>query len=172
MPLVIGAVEKYGVEKGFSILRRADKLPQTAATVQWLADELSRDWDLRDVVNDNYCFSVALLLNHADPRLLKPDFAEIRCFPKELKGSFHERLEMATWDWETGWAAFEQFGKKVRQRGHFRLCDIHRGKRLVEACRGTGAWAISSLPCWNASIGGWTGTSWNGWSRWWRNLPG
>ena len=133
MPLVIEAVEKYGVEKGFSILRRADDLPQTPATVHWLAGELSKDWDLRDVRNDNYCFAVALLLNNADPRLLKPDFAELRCFPKELQGAFHDRLEMATWDWETGWAAFEQFGKAVRQRGHFRLCDLHRSKRLVEA---------------------------------------
>ena len=148
MPLVIEAVEKYGVEKGFSILRRADDSPQTATTVQWLADELSKDWDLRDVGNDNYCFAVALLLNDADPRLLKPNIAEISCFPKELTISFHERLEMATWDWETGWTAFEQFGKEVRQRGHFRLCDLHRGKRLVEVLsrhRGMGDAVVSLL---------------------------
>ena len=82
MPLVIEAVEKYGREKGFSILRRADDLPQTATTVQWLVDEFSKDWDLRDVGNDNYCFAVALLIHDADPQLLKPDLAELRCFPR------------------------------------------------------------------------------------------
>jgi len=133
MPLVIEAVEKYGRDKGFTILRRADHVPQTAATIQWLSDELRKDWDLADVGNDNYCCAVALLLRDADPRLLKPEIAELPCFTEELRGSFHERLEMATWDWETGWAAFEQFGREMRQRGHVRLCDLRRGKIFVES---------------------------------------
>jgi hypothetical protein len=133
MPLVIEAVEKYGSEKGFSILRRADDLLQTATTIQWLVDELSKDWDLADVENDNYCFAAALLLCEAEPGLLKPELADLPSFPKELRGPFHERLEMATWDWDASWAAFERFGREIRERGHFRLCDLRRGKIFVES---------------------------------------
>jgi hypothetical protein len=131
MPLVIQAVEKYG--KGFTILRRAGQLRQTGATVQWLMEELSKDWDLDDVVNDNYCSAVALLLFQTQPELLKPEVTELRCFPQELRGQFRERLVMANWDFDTGWRAFQQFGREVRQRGHFRLWDVRRGKQLVEA---------------------------------------
>ena len=49
MPLVIEAVEKYGRDRAFRILRSADSLPQTDATVGWLAEELSKDRDLADV---------------------------------------------------------------------------------------------------------------------------
>ena len=56
---------------------------------------------------------------------------ELRCFPEELKSSFRERLEMATWDWETAWAAFEHFGRELRERGTIRICDLRRSKRFV-----------------------------------------
>jgi len=103
MPLVIEAVEKYGRDKAFRILRDADSLPQTEATVRWLVDELSKDWDLGDVTHDNYCCAVALILCQARTDLLRPDMADLRCFPEELRDWFRERLEMASWEWDTGW---------------------------------------------------------------------
>ncbi len=51
-------------------------------------DELSKDWDLRDVGNDNYCFAVALLLHDADLQLLNPEVTELRCFPEGTERFF------------------------------------------------------------------------------------
>ena len=133
MPLVIEAVEKYGRNRAFRILRAADNLPQTEASIRWLAGELSKDWDLDDVEQDNYCSAAALVLCKAGTDLLKPEFSELPFFPEELHLGFHERLEMARWDWETGWAALEALGAAVRERGDYRRADFARGARIVES---------------------------------------
>jgi hypothetical protein len=52
MPLVIQAVEKYGRGSSFRILRDADDLLQTASTLDWLIQELRRDYDLQLVPDD------------------------------------------------------------------------------------------------------------------------
>jgi hypothetical protein len=49
MPLVIQAVEKYGRDTAFSILRDADHLVQTDATIDWLMRELRRDYNTRKI---------------------------------------------------------------------------------------------------------------------------
>lgn len=133
MPLVIEAVERYGRDSAFRILRVADRLPQTEATVAWLAGELSKDWDLDDVGNDNYCFAVALILYHARTDPLHANMADLPRFPEELHAGFLERLEMASWDWDRGWAALEVFGKEIRSRDGFLLRDMRRGRRIVES---------------------------------------
>ena len=46
MPLVIQAVETYGREKAFRILRAAESLTQTHATAEWLVRELRRGYDV------------------------------------------------------------------------------------------------------------------------------
>ncbi len=134
MPQVIQAVEKYGRDKAFSILRGADDLPQTEETVKWLTAELAKDWHLDDVNNDNYCFAVALILCRTRTALLHPLMADLRCFPEELKDRFLNRLEMASWDWQTGWFALEELGREVRDRGEYRL------KRTGDSC-------TMALPC-------------------------
>jgi len=133
MPVVIKAVEKYGRDKAFRILRGADNLPQTEATIDWMTEELSKEWDLEDVGNDNYCCAVALILCKARTDLLLPEMSDLRCFPKELQGPFHERLEMASWSWDTGWEALEEFGREVREQEESRIRDIWRGGRIVES---------------------------------------
>ena len=65
MPLVIQAVEKYGRETGFILLWDAERLPQTEATVNWIVNELRRDYDLNDLMQENYCFALALILYRA-----------------------------------------------------------------------------------------------------------
>ena len=133
MPLVIEAVEKCGRDSAFRILRSADSLPQTEATIHWLAGELSKDWNLDDVGNDNYCFAVALILNQARPDLLRADMVDLPCFPEELRDGFLERLEMASWDWDRGWAALEAFGEETRSQDDYLLSDMRRGRRIVES---------------------------------------
>ena len=133
MPLVIQAVERYGRDKAFGILRGADDLPQTEATIRWLTGELGKDWDLDDVGNDNYCTAIGLILGEAQPALLRTEMTALPSLPLELQPRFGERLEMASWDWQTTWAAFEQFGREVRERGDLRTRDVHRGERIIEA---------------------------------------
>jgi hypothetical protein len=133
MPLVIEAVEKYGRAKAFRMLRAADELPQTERSIHWLTGELAKDWNLDDVEQDNYCSAVALVLCGARTGLLKPEFAELPFFPEELHTAFRDRLEMAGWDWETGWAALEAVGEAARERGDYRRADLARGARIVES---------------------------------------
>ena len=65
MLLVIEAVEEYGRDSAFRILRDAERLAQTKATVEWLSNELRRDYDIKDLGQDNYRFAVAVALCHA-----------------------------------------------------------------------------------------------------------
>jgi len=133
MPLVIQAVEKYGREKAFAILRRADRLEQTQETVQWLTAELAKDWPLETVASDNYCFAIALILCRTHTALLDPAMTDLRCFPEELKDRFLKRLEMASWNWETGWSALEALGREAREQGEFRLRHTRHGELIVES---------------------------------------
>lgn len=134
MPLVIQAVEKYGRDKAFRILRNADRLPQTAATVEWLTGELSKDLDVKNMENDNYRTAVAILLSHARVDLLRPEMAKLPLFPKDYRQWFLDRLEMAAWDWDTAWKALEKFGKSWRRRRRGpTVSDFRRAELVVEA---------------------------------------
>jgi hypothetical protein len=133
MPLVIEAVEKFGRETAFRILRDADGLAQTPATVDWLVGELRRQCNLDDVDQDNYRTAVALILYRTSPGLLSADMATLPNFPEELANPFLERLEMTAWDWETGWAALEALGKETEDLGEFYVRHVRRANRIVEA---------------------------------------
>ena len=131
MPVVIQAVEQYGRDATFDLLRDAENLPQTEATVRWICDELAKDWHIEDVAIDNYCFALGLLLCKTRVDLLRPEMAELRSFPVELAERFQERIEMASWDWNTIWAALEYLGEEAHDHhqggDHVRLQP--RGRR-------------------------------------------
>jgi hypothetical protein len=133
MPLVVEAVEKYGWQQAFRLLRDGDDLPQTAATIAWLTGELSKDWDFEDVVADNYTTAVALTLSQARADLLRPEMVDLPGFPEELETQFLKRLEMQSWDWETGWEALEDLGRDVHQAGRYRSRDVRSARRIVES---------------------------------------
>lgn len=133
MPLVIEAVEKYGRDQAFGMLRIADELPQTEATVRWLTGELSADWDLEEIWQDNYCMAVGMVLCEAGPGLLEARLAELPYFPQELRPWLDERIEMTTWDWATGWKALEDLCREARKRGGFSRSDSGRGSRIIES---------------------------------------
>ena len=133
MPLVIQAVENYGRETAFRILRDAERLPQTEDSIQWLSDELRRDYDTQDVAQDNYRFAVAIALSKAQVELLSADFNDLPAFPSELKSAVTERLEMASWDFETALQAFETLGRQTMQQGDFTQADLRRSVRIIES---------------------------------------
>lgn len=134
MPLVIEAVEKYGRDSAFRILRDAEKLPQTESTMSWLVDELRRDYDLSDVVQDNYRFAVGLAVLGAPLELLGKNSLEIRecpMFPAQLRPALHDLAEMATWDWPTAWKSFTGFGESLMTKVEFTQNDLRRLYRFI-----------------------------------------
>lgn len=133
MPAVIQAVEQYGRDATFDLLRDAENLPQTEATVRWICDELAKDWHIEDVAIDNYCFALGLLLCKTRVDLLRPEMAELCSFPVELAERFQERIELASWDWSTVWAALECLGEEAQDQGKLSRKDLQRGERVVEA---------------------------------------
>jgi hypothetical protein len=136
MPLVIQAVEKYGRETAFRILRDAERLPQTEATVDWLIIELRRDHDLIDVTQENYCIAVAWILRKAPPPILWKRFNEVftaPAFPEQLREQFTERLNRFTWDWDRAWTALKYFGLDTMRRGELTRNDNDWAAGIVEA---------------------------------------
>lgn len=97
MPLVIQAVETYGVDSAFRILRDAEQLPQSDASINWLIAQMHRDLDLASIDNDNYRFAVALTLCDCDPVLIAHRESEIRTaplFPRELGGNGKPKISI------------------------------------------------------------------------------
>lgn len=134
MPLVIQAVDRYGRDKAFHILRAAESLIQTEATVEWLVRELRRSYDLADLEDDNYRFAIALILYHAGPEVLperKGFIIALPMFPDQLRGPLDERLDMLSWDWDRGWAALEALGQDTMRRGRFTQNDVRFAHHIV-----------------------------------------
>ena len=136
MPLVIQAVEKYGRGSAFRILRDAEHLVQTASTLDWLIQELRRDYDLQLVHDDNLRFALGLVVLKAPVDLLtarKSEIDALASFPDELRGQLDERIEMATWSWDQGWHALEEFGRQTMRKRDFSLIQSRYALRLLEA---------------------------------------
>lgn len=134
MPLVIKVVEKYGRDSAFRVLRDAERLPQTEETLDWLLGELRRDYDLRDVRQDNYRFAVGLVVLAVPLDLVVQRSGEIlKCpaFANELRPALQELVEIASWDWKTAWVAFTAFGEHVATTQEFTPNDHHRLHRLI-----------------------------------------
>jgi len=135
MPLVIQAVETYGKNTAFRILRDAQRLPQTKATTKWLLDELSSGLDWEDVVEDNYGFAIGLILAKADlEQLAEPadDIVNSSDFPDELKERLAQRLDMEFQGWEEGWEELETLGRVTMERGEPTRRELQELRHVVE----------------------------------------
>lgn len=135
MLLVIQAVEQYGRENSYRLLRTAEPLLQTEPTIEWLMEELRREYDEEDLQQDNYRFAIAVLLCRASPDLLASRESEILAlpaFPPPLHQPLTERIEMFSWDWERAWQALERFGIKTRLQGKLTKSDGRYIDRLIE----------------------------------------
>ena len=136
MPLVIKAVKKYKRKRNFRLLRDAERLPQTEATVDWCVRELRRDYDLSDVRQENHCFAVAFILYHAPQPFLWKRLNAIFAapsFPVEFQELFSDRLERFSWDWDRGWTALKYFAQDTLRRKEMTATDLFRGAGIVEA---------------------------------------
>ncbi len=136
MPLVIQAVERFGRDKAFRIVRKADYLHQTPTTVDWLVSELEHDYDLADLDQDNYRFAIALILYHADVEILCERQEVIRAlamFPAELRQALRERCDTSLWDWDNGWAALQSFAQQTSRATRLTKSDLLYADRIVES---------------------------------------
>ncbi len=136
MPLVVEAVEKYGRANGFRLLRHAEGLEQTSATLDWLMAELEREYDGGDIEQDNYRFAVAVLLCRADPELLVPrhrQIVKLPGFPEQLRVPLSERMKLYFQNWPPLWEALETWGKGKMQVSEITSADSRRLDRIVEA---------------------------------------
>jgi hypothetical protein len=136
MPLVIQAVEKYGRDSAFRILRDAERLVQTPSTLDWLVDQLRGDFDFTKIYEDNVCFATSLVILAAPVDLLVGRRAEIEAlgnFPEELRSPLEDRLTMASWTWDQSWAALEELGRKTMSSDEFSWNDNSHAARIVKA---------------------------------------
>jgi hypothetical protein len=136
MPLVIEAVEKYGRNSSFSILRKAEYLVQTASTLDWLIRELRRNFDIKNIADDNLRFALALVIVAAPVELLEKRKTEINGlenFPESLRGSLDERVQMKTWGLEQCWEALEELGRKTMKRGECTSNESRHASRIIES---------------------------------------
>ena len=136
MPLVIQAVEKYGRDSSFRVLRYAEHLVQTAATLDWLIDELRQDFDTEEINTDNLRFALGLVILSAPADLLrkrKLDIDRLAAFPAELRSPLDERLEMANWGVEKCWEALEELGRRTMKKGDFTLSETRYASRVIES---------------------------------------
>jgi hypothetical protein len=136
MPLVIQAVEKYGRTIAFHILRDAEWLPQTEATVDWLIGELQRHYDLSDKAQENHCIAVAWALLRVPQPVLWKRFNEIftaTSFPEQLREAFTDRLERFSWDWDKGWTALKYWAEATMRQRTFGRGDVAWVRGIVES---------------------------------------
>ena len=136
MPLVIQAVEKYGRRIAFHILRDAEWLPQTEATVDWLIKELQRNYDLSDKAQENHCIAVAwALLGVPQPVLWKRfnDIFAAASFPEQLRETFTDRLERFTWGWDKGWESLKYWAVDTMRNRSLTRGDVAWVRGIVES---------------------------------------
>ena len=120
----------------FASCETRNNLAQSPATLDWLVNELRRDFDLSDIDQDNVRFALGLLVFWAPVDLLAPRKAEIDAlsnFPDELRGLLADRLTLASWTPSQCWDAFEEFGRRNMKKRVFNLCDQLQAQLLIEA---------------------------------------
>jgi hypothetical protein len=136
MPLVIEAIEKYGRDSSFRLLRDAEHLVQTALTLDWLVNELRWDFDTEDINADNFRFALGLVVLASPVDLLgkrKADIDRLTAFPAELRGPLDERLEMANWGFEKCWEALEELGRRTMKKGDVTANETRNASRIIES---------------------------------------
>ena len=135
IPLVIQAVETYGRETAFGILRAADDLPLTNEAIDWLMGELEDDPPAPSLELENARFATALLLCNPQSDLIPPRGREILAlpgFPAPLKPAMRDIMQMANWDWPTAWQNLLDLGRKVRRRGELTTSQHRQFHRYVQ----------------------------------------
>ena len=139
MPLVIQAVERYGLAESFRLLRSAMDLVQSPDTVDWLIGRLQEDHDPDNIEQENVHFVLARILCNAAPKLLAERSEQILAlpaFPAVLRGPLLEELKLGSRDWPTLWRAFCELGRQMIPASEMVTADVHRHRRYSRLLTG------------------------------------
>ena len=105
MPFVIEAIERYGPPHDYKLLREAERLRQSPATIDWLITQLRRPFNTEVDTEDNLRVALALVLVRSEPALLAQrynDILSLAAFPEPLKVRLGETLKLEFTDWQIG----------------------------------------------------------------------
>ena len=136
MPRVIEAIETYGLAASFSLLREAERLPQSPQTLDWVLRPLAQPSDRSNVSSDNLRFALGLIVAAAPLDVVRPrreEITRLADFPAELRDPLEERFELETWPFAKTWQALETLGRETLKRQDYTLPELRRASRLIEA---------------------------------------
>ena len=111
MPMVTKAIDTYGHEEAFSDLEPFQMLPQSDASVTWLAQEIARVGNASDRSTWEYVSNLSWILAEADASLLKRRRKEVlglRYLDADARESIQQRTRLLSLSGEQCWLDFEQ----------------------------------------------------------------
>src|SRR5579872_570214 len=135
MPIVLDSVERYGTGKSWRMMREAQWLVQTEATVDGLIAFLARPY-LRTAIEDNFRFAAALALCRAPVGHLvrrTSDIARLPSFPEVLRPAIEDQILLVSANRKEALAALVQLAEKTFRCRRWNRIDILRADGIVEA---------------------------------------
>jgi hypothetical protein len=139
MPVVLDSVHQYGPAASWRIMREAQWLAQTPATVDALVTAVDRADDPSDVREENFRFATGLALCRAPVELVAERQASIsRCpsFPEVLRKPLEDRVLVRHADWDHAVAALVRLGETTYRYRRWTRINILRADGIVEVLAG------------------------------------
>jgi len=115
MPIVLDSVRQYGPAASWRVMREAQWLVQTPATVDALVAALDRADDPSEVREENFRFAAGLALCRAPVELIAERLVHIsrcRSFPEVLTKPLEDRVLMRNANWDQAIAALVRLAEK------------------------------------------------------------
>ena len=135
MPVVIGALERFGRTKAFQYSYPIAKLAQTEGTIRWAIEELGKQPSHTED-EKNYLDHLCRLLCNADPGLVLPHEKAIlaaRGFYLDYHKRLSRRLDLFSWDGDALWQELETICEEGKSKEYVGDIRWGEGKAIVEA---------------------------------------
>jgi hypothetical protein len=139
MPVVLDSIRQFGPAASWRMMREAQWLAQTPATVDGLMAALDRADDPPEVREENFRFAAGLALCRAPVELVAERLAVIsRCpaFPEVLENLLEERVLLRRADWDHAVAELVRLGEKTYRYRRWTRIDILRADGIIEVLAG------------------------------------
>jgi hypothetical protein len=139
MPVVLDSIRQFGPAASWRMMREAQWLAQTPATVDGLIAALDRADDPPDVREENFRFAAGLALCRAPVELVAERLSVIsRCpaFPEVLEKPLEDRVLLSRADWDHAIAALVRLGEKTYRYRRWNRIDILGADGIIEVLAG------------------------------------
>jgi hypothetical protein len=139
MPVVLDSIRQYGPAASWRIMREAQWLAQTPATVNALVAMLERADDFLDVREENFRFAAGLAICRAPVELVAERLAVISrsaAFPEVLENPLEDRVLLTRADWDHAVAALVRLGEKTYRYRRWNRLDILRADSIIDVLAG------------------------------------